>query len=1012
MDEEIEKVRLRTKSFIDSKSKVSIDYFGNTAEENKLKLNTFIAKKNNIIIIREDGYANDGGYSYGRNESVVLKNTQGNFLNTVHARNQDLANFVIEELRGERTAKEFIKSGDAKNAFKTLTKKIRDSKHTMGELSKPEKLDKEVLKKFTKKEKEIIVSARSMLLDSNVGDIFWPTKMTFGSMPKNVKRINTPMKEGLQNCVCQILEEKFGYDIIEDEYLDGVDYDDIPDLIETIEKKTGRHPKINIKNRNNDIIESFQNEKYKGKIKKSDIVDFYQLNHHATVSLSKIDTRKLKHEYLSQDELHESFIKYPGYDIYAVGTRKDGYETIIAWWNNETVYLIDDSRINREIYPHAMTYVSTLYSEFKKIAPGIPKDHALKEFFQNSEKYCKIARPAPYGMYNEIQDDATMQIIKIDRNRAYTNYFKCSEYLGYMIAAPSENIYECTTEMFLKEKLEGIFFVRDIIFPFRITDDDAHVLANGSIGINATEMYLAQQDGRMMAPELRYILREGGSVDIYAFIPCRKVKDELKDFLKKIPVEFKKERNALIGNFVSHQEKDSIVSNDIVETQYYVKLYEGKSVDVAILEDKKFIININNDEFSHGLHTHVYDYIMSCHRVNMWEKMAEIIKLGGIVIASRTDSIKFQIRKDIKHNFLKGFDKKNEEWKYEEIGKIKTEYPSMKKPFVLEEELYKGKKWQSFLNYQLISLEGPGGVGKSYLVNHTFKHAGMLAPTNSAAKNLNNGMTIDMYMIHLQKFSATPYQTIIIDEASMIPLNQIRKLDLLLKKFHNNVKPFGGIQIVLSGDPAQIEPTKIKGGNEEKMIYMTDDIKDFYRDYKFEGCYRFKDDIKYGILLNEFREAILTNNKSYQIEALRNISKVCRVQTEFRVQHGQTHLVYTNALKDKLNDNHVKTLDIKEPNVIIRENKYGLLNGDLGILKNGIIHSGDKCVNASDIEHQYAYAITSHIAQGQTLRGEVLLHVSKMQLIRNMRCLYVALSRATTSKNVVIIAPKDDKIFN
>jgi hypothetical protein len=728
--------------------------------------------------------------------------------------------------------------------------------------------------------------------------------------------------------------------------------------------------------------------------------------------LERINTKKLKHVYLDQDDLHDSFIEYPGYDVYGIGTNKDGYESVISWWNNETIYLIDDPRINREIYPDAMTYVGTLYSEFKKIAPGIPKQYALKDFFQNSEKYCKIARPTPYGMYNEIVDDDNMQIMKIDRNRAYTNYFKCSEYLGYMISAPSENIYECTTEMFLKFGLEGIFFVKNIVFPFRITDDDAHVLANGSIGINATEMYLAQQDGRMMAPELRYILREGGSVDIYAFIPCRKVKDELRDFLKKIPVECKKERNALIGNFVAHQDKDSIVISDIVEVQYYLKLYEGKNVDVAILDDKKFIMNINNDEFSHGYHTHLYDYIISCHRVNMWEKMAEIIKLGGMIIAARTDSIKFQIRKGIKHNFIKGFDKRNDEWKYEEIGKIKTEYPSMRNSYVIDEELYKGNKWQSFLTHQLISLEGSGGVGKSYLVNKTFKHAGMLAPTNAAAKNLNNGMTIDMYMIHLQKFSAIPYQTIIIDEASMIPLSQIRKFDLLLKKFYNNVKPFGGIQIVLSGDPAQIEPTKVKGGYEERMIYMTDDIKDFYRDYKFEGCYRFKDDIKYGVLLNEFRDAILKDNQAHQIEALRNISKVCRVQTKFDVKHGQTHLVYTNALKNKLNDHHVRTLDIKEPEVIIRETKYGLFNGDYGILKDGMIYSGDACVNASTIEYQYAYAITSHIAQGQTLKGEVILHVSKMELIRNMRCLYVALSRATTSKNVVIIAPKDDKIFN
>ena len=51
-------------------------------------------------------------------------------------------------------------------------------------------------------------------------------------------------------------------------------------------------------------------------------------------------------------------------------------------------------------------------------------------------------------------------------------------------------------------------------------------------------------------------------------------------------------------------------------------------------------------------------------------------------------------------------------------------------------------------------------------------------------------------------------ETLIIDEISMIGCLKLLKVDALLKKVFNDTRPFGGLNVLLSGDFAQLPAVK------------------------------------------------------------------------------------------------------------------------------------------------------------------------------------------------------------
>ena len=127
-----------------------------------------------------------------------------------------------------------------------------------------------------------------------------------------------------------------------------------------------------------------------------------------------------------------------------------------------------------------------------------------------------------------------------------------------------------------------------------------------------------------------------------------------------------------------------------------------------------------------------------------------------------------------------------------------------------------------------VFITGGAGVGKSYLVNRIVQrlvntNPGVCAMTGCAAL-LINGVTVHSYLgIGLAKESAQvlanrvrkfanvcqkliSVKTLLIDEVSMLNDELFEKISEFLQLIRKNLKPFGGVQMILIGDPFQLGP--------------------------------------------------------------------------------------------------------------------------------------------------------------------------------------------------------------
>lgn len=136
-------------------------------------------------------------------------------------------------------------------------------------------------------------------------------------------------------------------------------------------------------------------------------------------------------------------------------------------------------------------------------------------------------------------------------------------------------------------------------------------------------------------------------------------------------------------------------------------------------------------------------------------------------------------------------------------------------------------------------ITGRAGTGKSTLLrlfrNTTRRRAVVLAPTGTAAVHIQ-GQTIHAFFGFAPRI-LTPkeasrkvsperrrlYQqldTLIIDEVSMVRADLLDGIHRFLQVNRENVHPFGGVQVVLFGDPFQLPP--VVSRDEAERSYFTD----------------------------------------------------------------------------------------------------------------------------------------------------------------------------------------------
>jgi ATP-dependent DNA helicase PIF1 len=182
-----------------------------------------------------------------------------------------------------------------------------------------------------------------------------------------------------------------------------------------------------------------------------------------------------------------------------------------------------------------------------------------------------------------------------------------------------------------------------------------------------------------------------------------------------------------------------------------------------------------------------------------------------------------------------------------------------------------------------IFITGPGGAGKSELIKLIYKHANskmkdiyVTALTGCASILLNckaktlhswagiglgNG-TVDqlIFKIRQNKFLKAIWKKtdiLVVDEVSMLSLKLFNLLNDIGKAIRKNLKPFGGIQVIFSGDFYQLPPVGDKDDlDSQRFCFESDDWNSvFHRDCQIElkKIFRQTDEI-YSNILNQIRE--------------------------------------------------------------------------------------------------------------------------------------------------------------
>ena len=200
--------------------------------------------------------------------------------------------------------------------------------------------------------------------------------------------------------------------------------------------------------------------------------------------------------------------------------------------------------------------------------------------------------------------------------------------------------------------------------------------------------------------------------------------------------------------------------------------------------------------------------------------------------------------------------------------------------------------FDKYIRGENIFITGPGGSGKSAIIKKIFNHANfcgkniqVCALTGCAAVLLNckaktlhswsgiglgNGTIEEIIKkIKINKYSKKSWKetnVLVIDEVSMLSLKLFDLLNSIGKTIRNNDKPFGGIQLIFSGDFYQLPPVGNKDEPDtSRFCFESEEWNSIFRidnQIQLTKIFRQTDDL-YVNILNQIREGKIkrkTNN--------------------------------------------------------------------------------------------------------------------------------------------------------
>ncbi len=210
-----------------------------------------------------------------------------------------------------------------------------------------------------------------------------------------------------------------------------------------------------------------------------------------------------------------------------------------------------------------------------------------------------------------------------------------------------------------------------------------------------------------------------------------------------------------------------------------------------------------------------------------------------------------------------------------------------------------------------VFITGSAGTGKTYLLNQYIQYLKerriyptIVAPTGIAASHLkgqtihsffalgirdtvvDNGYVAFLMEKSYLKTRFAKLQVLIIDEVSMVSPEIFSSMDKILRAFKNSPEPFGGVQVVISGDFFQLPPVS-KEFKEKRFAWQSPawrelDLKSCYLQEKFR-----QDDDKLIKILDEIR----TGEVSAEAHTLLDACFERKLSSEFKATKLYTHNV-------------------------------------------------------------------------------------------------------------------------
>ncbi len=223
-----------------------------------------------------------------------------------------------------------------------------------------------------------------------------------------------------------------------------------------------------------------------------------------------------------------------------------------------------------------------------------------------------------------------------------------------------------------------------------------------------------------------------------------------------------------------------------------------------------------------------------------------------------------------------------------------------------------------------VFITGSAGTGKTYLLNRYIKYLkdrevtpAIVAPTGIAASHLK-GQTIHSFFgigirevvdnEFIDKLISKKYlkkrfesfNVLIIDEISMVSPELFSTMDRVLQAFKNSPEPFGGVQVIASGDFFQLPPVS-KEPREKRFAWQSPS----WRDLDFRTCYldvkfRQDDGVLIGIL-DDIRAGDISQ-KTYDTLHSCHLKKLNK-------NHKPTRLYTHNIDVDRINNHELEKLD-------------------------------------------------------------------------------------------------------